>query len=613
MEDNMERLERLKNKANGLPLTPGVYIMKNSSDDIIYIGKAKALKNRVAQYFSPKGQDIKKVQKMVDNVRDFDYILTDSEFEALVLECSLIKQYKPKYNILLKDDKGYHYIKITNDGWRRITFENRKEDDGCTYIGPYTGGFLISQSVEDAKKIFKLPTCSKEFPRDLGKGRPCLNYYISQCSAPCAGKISQSAYNECVEGAIAFLKGSNKALIRQMTTEMKKAADELDFERAAVLRDRIASVKKLSSRQKVVSDTHPNQDVFALVSGNGKVCFAVLRFTDGRLSDSGHYIFNELSDEPAMRSSFISAYYASGTAVPPRISVDGEVEGTDLLEEYLSEKRGSKTLITVPEKGDQAKLVLMCRNNAMQKLTEYFAGRTGRELECVLELQIMLKLPQLPRYIEAYDISHTGGSNVVAGMVVFKDGKPLKSAYRRFAIKSFEGQDDCRALCEVIGRRLDEFGKTADKTSGFGVIPELIFLDGGKAQVNAVKALLAARNTDIPVFGMVKDSKHRTSAIATEGRRVEFNAKRKAFALVTNIQDEVHRFAITYHKNKRSKSALDSSLCSIDGIGPARAKSLLKHFKTIKRIENAGLEELKSVNGISVTAAENVYKAFHGE
>ncbi len=615
MENNKERLKRLKDKANGLPKAPGVYIMKNSAEDIIYIGKAKSLKNRVTQYFSQKGQEIKKTQKMVDNVANFDYILTDSEFEALILECSLIKQHRPKYNILLKDDKGYHYIEVKNADWKDFNFVNRRQDDGCTYLGPYVNGFLFTQSVHDIKKIFKLSTCTKEFPRDIGRGRPCLNYHISQCSAPCAGKISKEDYNRCVEDALDFLKGSNHVAVKQIKEEMEQASLELDFERAAVLRDRLSAINKASQKQKVVSSVHLEQDVFALFKGANKVCFAVLRFLEGRLCDNSHYILDEQADLDEMRSSFIVAYYTSKERIPPRITVDGELEGKKLLLRFLSEMRGAKTQIAVPVKGEQAKLVEMCRANAQQKLSDYIKKKEGKRLDSLLELQTMLGLSKLPRYIEAYDISHLGGQNVVGGMVVFKDGRPLKSAYRRFSINSFEGQDDCRALFEVIDRRLGEYEKLKNngsgKNEGFAVLPELILVDGGNSQVNAVNAALGKHNIEVPLFGMVKNSKHRTSAIAAQGGRIEFNMNKKAFTLVTSIQDEVHRYAIAYHKKKRSKSVVSSTLVDINGIGETRARSLLRYFKTMKAISCASIEELNSVEGMSITAAKNVYNAFH--
>lgn len=613
MEDNLKRLKRLKKKANILPETPGVYIMKNKAGGIIYIGKAKSLKNRVTQYFSQKGQDIKKVQLMVDNVIDFDYILTDSEFEALVLECSLIKQHKPKYNILLKDDKGYHYVKIIDGEWKNFVFSHQKQDDGSLYLGPYTKEYLFTRSVHDAKRIFKLPTCGKEFPRDIGKSRPCLNYYIKQCSAPCAGKIGRDEFNRCVVDAIAFIKGTDKSAVKEIEEKMNKAAKELDFERAAMLRDRLIAIEKMTQKQKVVSTTHQEQDVIALMSSEGKVCFAVLRFNNGHLCDTDSFIFDELSDEKAMRASFISAYYETKDRIPKRISVDGEVDGLTVLEKYLSEKKGAKTVIALPQIGEQAKLIEMCRNNALQKLAEYLESKTGRELDSLLELRGMLKLEKLPRYIEAYDISHTGGTNAVGGMIVFKDGKPYKRAYRRFAIKSFEGQDDYRALFEVLDRRFKEYEKAKDLTEGFGVLPDLILVDGGKGQVKAAREAIKRHNIEIPLFGMVKNTKHRTEAIVTEEFKVGLSVKHRAFTLVTNIQDEVHRFAISYHKKKRAKNAVSSTLCDIQGVGEARGKALLKHFKSIKAIKEASVEELKSVKGINFTVAENIYKAFRSE
>ena len=616
MEDNAQRLKRLKIKANALPLTPGVYIMKNAAGTIIYIGKAKALKNRVTQYFSSRGHDIVKVQKMVDNVESFDFILTDSEFEALVLECSLIKQYKPKYNILLKDDKGYHYIKVTHDGWRNIYYANTPQKDGSEYLGPYTGSFLVSESVDEAKRIFKLPLCKKSFPRDIGKGRPCLNYFISQCSAPCAGKIKQREYEASVDDALDFLKGggANQKAIRDMTAEMERLAENEEFERAAVLRDRISAIGKLGEKQKVVSAAYPQQDVFALVSAGGKACLAVLRFSDGRLTDSEHFFTDEISSLPEMRLSMILSYYAVRQDVPPRISLDGEVEDAELLSRYLSEKRAGSVTVCVPQRGEQASLSAMCRENALQKLCDKFGRYSEREFDALIELQSMLGLTELPKRIEAYDISHTGGSDNGGGMVVFEDGKPDKKSYRRFAVKGFTGQDDYASLAEVLDRRLSEYEKAESHDSGFGRLPDLILLDGGKGQVGAVLPVMKAHSlSSLPVFGMVKDGKHRTAAIAAEGGKVMFNEKQKAFAFVTTVQDEVHRYALAYHRARHKKSAFTDILCDIEGVGPAKAKLLLGRYKTMQAIGEATLEELTALKGLGVAAAQNVYKAFHAE
>ena len=608
-----EKLRRLKDKANKLPLTPGVYIMKDKTGKIIYIGKAKALKNRVSQYFGSQEKHLTKVRKMVENVEDFDYILTDSEFEALVLECSLIKQNMPKYNILLKDDKGFSYIKITR-GWRNIYAVLQKDDDGADYLGPYTAGFSVTKAVEQAKKIYKLPTCNKSFPRDIGKDRPCLNYHLGLCCAPCSGKLSLGEYLKNVDGALDFLKFGGKETIRRLTAEMEEASENLEFEKAARLRDTIRSIEKVGSSQKVVSSTYKVQDVFALSVMDGKACFAVLRFEDNRLCDSEHFFTEEGDSLSEMRAELITSYYSMNRNVPPRIEIDGEVEGKENIEKWLSEKRGSNVNIVVPQKGTQARLVEMCKSNAMQKLSEKYRCN-DRNREALEELAMLLGLTNIPEYIEAYDISHTGGSDNVAGMVVFKDGRPLKDAYRRFAIKSFKGQDDYGSMAEVLSRRFEEYykHKEAGATVGFARLPDLILLDGGKGQVNAVIPVLKEYNIQVPLFGMVKNSKHRTSAISTENGRIDFNARKKAFTLVTNIQDEVHRYAVAYHRKKHTKSALSATLTQIKGIGEKKAKNLMIKFKTLDAIGKADKETLMSVPGITEANAVEIIKAFKGE
>lgn len=609
-----QRLRRLKDKANKLPLTPGVYIMRDKTGVIIYIGKAKALKNRVSQYFGSQEKHLPKVRKMVENVQDFDYILTDSEFEALVLECSLIKQNMPKYNILLKDDKGFSYIKVTRGAWGNIYAVLQKDDPDADYIGPYTAGFSVTKAVEEAKKIFKLPTCSKAFPRDIGKGRPCLNYHLGLCCAPCSGKLTRYEYKKNVDDALDFLKNGSRDTIKRLTADMEDAAEKLDFERAAKLRDTIRSIEKVGSSQKVVSSTYKVQDVFALCVMEGKACFSVLRFDDNRLCDSEHFFTEEGESTPAMRSEFITAYYSMNRKIPPRIEIDGEIDSKEDVEKWLSERRGASVNIVIPQKGEQARLVEMCRSNAVQKISEKYMGRE-KEKEALEELSLMLGLSSVPEYIEAYDISHTSGSDNVAGMVVFKDGKPLKSAYRRFAIKGFSGQDDYASMAEVLSRRFDEYYKHKEQgaTVGFAKLPDLILLDGGKGQVNAVLPILKEYKISVPLFGMVKDNKHRTSAISTGGGRIDFNSRKKAFTLVTNIQDEVHRYAIAYHRKKHTKSALTASLTDIKGIGEKKARNLIMKFKTLEAIGNALKPELMSVPGITEANADEIIKAFKGE
>jgi len=596
----------LRKKAMSLPLLPGVYIMKNADGEIIYIGKAKALKNRVSQYFGSQNRHPVKVRKMVENVDRFDYIVTGSEFEALVLECSLIKQHSPKYNILLKDDKGYSYIRISDGEYRKISAVFNKKDDGSEYIGPYLSSYSVRQSVDAANKIFKLPQCNKVFPRDFGKSRPCLNYYISQCCGLCTGKIKKSDYDEAVDGAIAFLKGDSRDIIADLRVKMEKAAEELDFEQAAKLRDRINSIERIKEKQKVVYKSVEEQDVFATADIDGSVCLAVLRFSNGRLFDSEHFFFDDPGDKEGMRSDFITSYYSMRDNIPKRVTLDGEVADRELLEQWLSEKKGKKVTVFVPARGEQLEIVNMCRKNAEEKLA-IKKGRTGREIAVLDELKDLLGLKKTPEYIESYDISHTAGQDSVAGMIVFKGGKPYRKAYKRFSIKSFDGNDDYRAMNEVLTRRFSEYEKSKDSTEGFGKLPDLILLDGGVGQVHAVEPVLREFGLKIPLFGMVKDNRHRTRAISGDGGEIAINSKRQVFTLVSEIQNEVHRFSVAYHHQKHAKRGLSLSLTEIEGVGEKRASALLKYFKTMTAIKNAEVDELSKAPGITSAVAQNIY------
>lgn len=600
------KMKILRKKAMSLPLLPGVYIMKNADGEIIYIGKAKALKNRVSQYFGSQNRHPIKVRKMVENVDRFDYIVTGSEFEALVLECSLIKQHSPKYNILLKDDKGYSYIRISDGEYRKISAVFNKKDDGSEYIGPYLSSYSVRQSVDAANKIFKLPQCNKVFPRDFGKSRPCLNYYISQCCGLCTGKIKKSDYDEAVDGAIAFLKGDSRDIIADLRAKMEKAAEELDFEQAAKLRDRINSIERIKEKQKVVYKSVEEQDVFATADIDGSVCLAVLRFSNGRLFDSEHFFFDDPGDKEGMRSDFITSYYSMRDNIPKRVTVDGEVADRELLEQWLSEKKGKKVTVFVPARGEQLEIVNMCRKNAEEKLA-IKKGRTGREIAVLDELKDLLGLKKTPEYIESYDISHTAGQDSVAGMIVFKGGKPYRKAYKRFSIKSFDGNDDYRAMNEVLTRRFSEYEKSKDSTEGFGKLPDLILLDGGVGQVHAVEPVLREFGLKIPLFGMVKDNRHRTRAISGDGGEIAINSKRQVFTLVSEIQNEVHRFSVAYHHQKHAKRGLSLSLTEIEGVGEKRASALLKYFKTITAIKNAEVDELSKAPGITSAVAQNIY------
>ena len=604
-----ERLKTLRQKAMNLPLQPGVYIMKNKSREIIYIGKAKKLRNRVSQYFGSQNNHSEKVRAMVENVQDFEYIITDSEFEALILECSLIKQHHPKYNILLKDDKGYSYIRVTGDKWRRLSCALQKDDDNSRYIGPYNSGYLVKQAVEEANGVFMLPTCTRRFPEDFGKGRPCLNFHIKKCCAPCTGRVRFRDYDERVEQALDFLSGGSSESLRKLTLQMNEAAENLEFERAASLRDSINAIKRLGDKQKVIQSKVKDQDVIAYFSDGIKACFEVFRFEGGRLCDRQDFSVEVMGDDKSQREEFILSFYNNKTEIPQHITLDGEAENSELLERWLTEKSGRRVYISVPVIGEQKKLVDMCKQNAAERVAQ-LSGATGRELSVLQELATLLGLETIPYYIESYDISNISGSDNVAGMVVFENGKPLKKAYRKFRIKSFEGQDDYASMNEVLTRRFEEYLAHKDEGEGFGRLPDLILLDGGAGQVSAVKPVLEKFGIDVPLFGMVKDDKHRTRAITGESGEIAINMNRRVFSFVTNIQDEVHRFAIGYHRNRRSAS-LKSSLTDIEGVGEKRAAELLRYFKTIKNIKEADLEELMGAPRMTRQAAMAVYRYFH--
>ena len=616
METDVERVKRLRSKSMSLPLRPGVYLMKDKQGTIIYVGKAKALKNRVSSYFGSHYNHTKKVIRMVENVEDFDYIVTDSEFEALVLECSLIKQYSPKYNILLKDDKGYHYVRITKELWPRIDAVMQLNDDGSEYIGPYTSSFAVRQTVEQVKKIFKLPQCGKTFPVPH-KQRPCLNFHISQCAAPCAGKISHRDYVDSVNQAIEFLKGGSEALVKSMQEEMEAAAENLEFEKAAALRDKINAVTKFGEKQKVVSADVAEQDVFALSQTADKACLAVLRFFAGRLCDTEHFLIENPEDPAQARYELLMRYYSMRERIPPRILIDSQPADCDLLSEWLSGKLGKKLSFAVPQRGGQLKLLEMCRSNAAEKLA-LSIGRRGADTQALDELARLLGLEKAPEYIESYDISHTAGTENVAGMVVFKNAHPYKAAYKRFKIKGFDGQDDCASMAEVLERRfrhyLEENAKPEGekRDEGFARLPDLILLDGAQMQVNAVKAVLLQLGVDVPVFGMVKDSSHRTRAITGDGGEISINSKRSAFTLVSTIQEEVHRFAIEYHRKRRS-AGISTTLIQIEGVGKKRAAALMKEFKSVLAISKASVEQLSAVKGVDKRTAQAVYNHFNSQ
>lgn len=600
-----ERLKNLKAKANRLPKSPGVYIMKDKSGKIIYIGKAKALKNRVTQYFGIGSGHTEKVRQMVSLVDGFDYIICDSEFEALILENSLIKQNQPKYNILLKDDKGYHYIKITDEKWPRIETAMQLDGEG-EFIGPYYSAAVVKDTVEEVRKIFKLPDCNRNFDKP---SKPCLNFHIGLCDAPCRSKISHNEYLETVKSASEFIKkGDTGSMLALLTERMEAAAERLDFEYAAKLRDRINAVKKLNEKQKVFLCTHEKQDVFASASLGNILCISILIFRNNRLTDKKHFFFEDTEGKEVFYGEFLARFYEERRDIPPRILIDTLPENAALLEKWLSGKSGRRVNISVPKAAEPLEILKMCRNNAADNLSAR-SQQGGKEMTALNELAALLGLSNAPRYIEAYDISNTAGDENVAAMVVFRDGKPYKKAYKKFKIKSFIGQDDYRSLAEVLDRRFTEYEKGEDE--GFSTLPDLILLDGGSGQISAVAPILEKHNLNIALFGMVKDSKHRTRAIATTGGDIAIKSNRRTFTLITEIQDEVHRFAISFHRKSKSKKMLNSSLLEIEGIGPEKAKLLMKHFKTVKAIKEASLEELTAVKGFGKTYALKVYEHFN--
>jgi len=604
-------LARLREKARQLPLEPGVYIMRDKTEKIIYIGKAKALRNRVSSYFRSVEKHPEKVYKMVENVRDFETIVTDSEFEALVLECSLIKQYTPKYNILLKDDKGYSYIKITPPPYSRIqAVLQKQDDDGCTYLGPYMSSYMVKQLVEEANHVFQLPTCSRKFPQDFRKGRPCLNFHIKQCMGLCRGRVTEKEYAARLEEALDFIKGGSVKALKRLEEQMLLASENLEFEKAAQYRDRIQAIQKMGERQKVVSHKAAEADIIAFTQSENATSAAVLLFRDHRLVDKKDFVFYERGELSSFRRDFLLSYYRDD--IPRIIEVDGDFEDRELTEAYFSQKMGHKISITVPQRGDQAKLVEMAKNNAAQRLS-HEVSRTGRELSALDEIARLLGLSAPPSYIEAYDISNIGAETIVGGMIVFEGGRPQKKYYRKFRMKSQLTPDDYASMREMISRRFTRYHEEKESGEGFGRLPDLILLDGGKGHVAAIEPLLEEMGIHVPVFGMVKDDRHRTRAIAKDGGEIAINANRNAFNMITRIQDEVHRYTIEFSRGSHRKSGLELAMTSVEGIGPARAKALFSAFKTQKAMREASVEQLAAVKGMTLPIAQRLYDWLHSE
>ncbi len=610
----------LYQKACMLPLLPGVYIIRDKSGDIIYIGKAKRLRTRVSQYFREGVPHDNKVSQMIAHAYAFDVIVCQSEFEALVLEASQIKAHTPKYNILLKDDKGYSYIRVTREAWPRLSFVLQKEEDGAEYIGPYTSAFAAREMAESAMDSFLLPRCSRRFPEDIGRGRPCLYAQIGKCMAVCSGKISCEAYNEAVRGAVRLIKYGKKDIVKSLNEKMESASEKLDFETAALLRDQIRAIDKVAAGQKVVVDPDVEMDVCALAGTPDSVCAAVLRFREGRLTDKREFLFRDTADIDEVREEFLARYYLDDEEekLPRVVAVDVLPPDAASLHRLLEQRRGTKVQLYVPQRGDVAHLVEMAHTNAVERLARE-SGRYAHEQKQLDELSQLLGLAGPPESIESYDISNWGDGSSVCGMVVFRDGKPYRAGYRRFKMRSVPGTDDYASMAETLGRRCDEYEKFAaeapDSENWFAHKPALILLDGGRGQVSAVRAALAGRAlADVPLFGMVKDDHHRTRAIVDdEGRELALNRNRGAYTFVSSLQDEVHRFANAYRKQQMHKKSYASTLVGIPGVGEKTAKALLDAFRSVSAVRAAETAALEQVPGVGPALARTIFDYFHGE
>lgn len=598
-----ERLPYLREKANKLPLTPGVYQMKDSGGKIIYIGKAKALKNRVSSYFRAIESHNPKTYRLVQNINDFDFIVTPTELDALVLEASLIKLHSPKYNILLKDDKGYNYIKISGEEYPKITYALQTDDKKAEYIGPYTSGYTVKQAVEEANKLFMLPTCTRKFPRDFGKERPCLNFHIGRCMGVCKGKISPEEYKKNVNQAISYIKNGSKQSIERLTKEMEEYAEKLEFEKAAKLRDRIAAIQKAELTQHIYSSKTTDYDVVAAAVNMDKCSVAVVKYRGGRLIDKENFFIGEENDSSQTREDFLVEYYSDKAEMPKEIYIDTEIEDKELLESYFTDRYKHKVSIIVPKRGEGLTQVTLAKSNAEEYLS-LRVGRTAKEISALEDLKNILGLSKTPEIIESYDISNMGEETRVAGMVVFKNGRPFKQGYKKFNIKYVQGIDDYACMQEVVERRIRRY---LDGDEGFAPLPDLILLDGGKGHVAAVKEILDKLNVQINLYGLVKDDKHRTRAIAREGGEIQVNSNKNVFTLITRIQDEVHRFSINFQRKQHKKKQYELELTRVHGIGEAKAMTLLKEYKTKKAMKEATPEQLAQTAKVSKEVAEELY------
>ena len=602
-----------------LPGKPGVYIMHDETDMIIYVGKAISLKNRVRQYFQSSRNKGAKIEQMVTHIRRFEYIVTDSELEALVLECNLIKEHHPKYNTMLMDDKAYPFIKVTADeAYPRIMLARKMIKDKAKYFGPYTSAGAVKDTIELIRKLYHIRSCNRKLPRDTGKERPCLNYHIHQCDAPCQGYISQEAYQKSVQEVLHFLNGNYDIILKRLEKQMQDAAEVLEFEKAAECRELLFSVQKIAQKQKITDTAGEDRDVIAMATEYADAVVQVFFIRGGRLIGRDHFYLKTAPGETEKETltSFIKQFYAGTPYIPSQLMLPQEVEDQELLEEWLSKKKERRVHLIIPKKGQKEKLVELAEKNAamvLQKDKERLKREEGRTIGAVKELEKILGLSGISR-MEAFDISNTSGFASVGSMVVYERGKPKKNDYRKFRIKSVQGPDDYASMEEVLTRRFthglreQEEGK---ELGGFTVFPDLILMDGGRGQVNIAEEVLQKLDISIPVCGMVKDDHHRTRGLYYKNVELPIDIHSEAFRLITRIQDEAHRFAITFHRQLRGKGQVRSILDDIPGVGQARRKELMKHFENIDAIKQASVEELQKLPSMNKKSAEDVYKFFH--
>ncbi len=608
-----------------LPAQPGVYIMHDVKDAIIYVGKAINLNRRVHSYFRASTKKTPKIQRMVSQIDHFEYIVTDSELEALVLENNLIKEHRPKYNTMLKDDKTYPYIKVTmGEAYPRLVFSRTMKKDKSKYFGPYTSAGSVKDTIELLNKLFCLRTCRKNLPKDIGKDRPCLNYHMKQCMAPCAAKVGEEGYRERVAGALEFLNGNYSPILKSLEEKMNQASEEMDFEEAIRYRDLLTSVKSVAQKQKITESSEEDKDIIAMAADENDAVMQVFFVRDGKLIGREHFYMTNVSEmsKNVIMENFIKQFYAGTPFLPRTIMLQEEVEDAELIGQWLSNRKGSRVHLVVPKIGSKEKLVLLAAKNAqmvLDKDKERIKREEGRTIGAVKEIANAIGIANVDR-IEAFDISNISGFQNVGSMVVYEKGKPRRSDYRKFRIKSVDGPDDYACMREVLTRRflhgLEEkkqyCEKQMDETFGsFTKFPDLLLMDGGRGQVNIAKEVLQSLGIDIPVCGMVKDDHHRTRGLYFDNVEIPIDTHSEGFKLITRIQDEAHRFAIEYHRSLRRNENVHSVLDDIKGVGPARRKALMRYFKSIEDIKNADVEELKKVPEISESQAEEIYRFFH--